>query len=61
MSRFKLKVKVLFSFDPDNIEKQINEFLSTLEIENFVDIKYSASTNETYMKYTAIILYKDLK
>jgi hypothetical protein len=54
MAKLIVQSKVIIAKEKDAFEDQMNHFLSTLEIENFVGIQYQEVTG----MFSAVILYR---
>lgn len=58
----KVKVKVFDENHEKDLEDSINQFLSTIDAEHVVDIKYQVSTLYDYKTqiycFTAMVIYK---
>lgn len=51
------KVKLFDDYD-DHLEDKINEFIASEKCEQLIDIKFSATSDETYTQLYALVLYK---
>jgi hypothetical protein len=54
MAKTRVQCKVIIAKEKDSFEDQLNHFLSTLEIENFVGIQYQ----EIVGSYSAVVLFR---
>jgi hypothetical protein len=54
MAKMRVQCKVIIAKEKDSFEDQLNHFLSTLEIENFVGIQYQ----EIVGSYSAVVLFR---
>ena len=55
-----MKVKIIKSSCIDSLQGLVNDFLSTINSDNFVDIKYSTHPYNSYSWYTVLIIYKEV-
>ena len=54
MARMVIQSKVISARDKDSFEDQLNHFLSTLELDNFIGVQYQESSGV----FSGLVLYK---
>jgi hypothetical protein len=54
MARMVIQSKVISAREKDSLEDQLNHFLSTLEMDNFIGVQYQESSGI----FSALVLYK---
>lgn len=54
------KVKVLCGDYPFHLEKELNDFLETIDVRQIIKTEHSAAGSASYFKYTTVIYYVEL-
>jgi hypothetical protein len=54
MAKMVFQTKVIMAREKDSFEDQLNHFLSTLDIDNFIGVQYKESSG----MFSALVLFK---
>ena len=54
MAKMVVQTKVITAREKDSFEDQLNHFLSTLEMDNFIGVQYQESSGT----FSALVLFK---
>lgn len=54
------KVEIFSSNDADDLQNDINEFLSDMDVRQVVSMQYSNSRNQYNQTYSCLIMYIEL-